>query len=215
MTKLTDLGFSKGVICETIVSTYNSDGTPNAAPMGITMDSEDTLSIYVFNSSTTSRNIKVGKCAVINLTNDIEFFYKTAFKETDKDSNLPLEWFEKAGKVEAPKLHFADATIEVSLLSIYPINVEKTKAVLAVQQINAVKLAPQVYCRAWALTLEAIIHATRVQAFIGDKRQKDVNELLVIIKHCDETVNRVAPNSVYSRVMADLLGRIDLWRNKL
>ena len=35
MAKLTDLGFSKGMIFETIVSTYNPDGTPNAAPMGV------------------------------------------------------------------------------------------------------------------------------------------------------------------------------------
>ena len=35
MAKLTDLGFSKGIIFETIVSTYNLDGSPNAAPMGV------------------------------------------------------------------------------------------------------------------------------------------------------------------------------------
>jgi hypothetical protein len=61
-------------------------------------------------------------------------------------------------------------------------------------------------------TLEAIIHATRIQAFAKDERQQlEVQNLLEMVKQCSDVVNRVAPDSSYSLVMADLLKRIDSW----
>ncbi len=67
----------------------------------------------------------------------------------------------------------------------------------------------------WHATLEAIIHATRVKAFLNDEgEQKQVSKLLKLIDNCNDVVNRVAPNSSYSIVMADLMKRIDSWRSK-
>jgi hypothetical protein len=213
--KLTNLGFSENTIFETIVSTYNKDGTPNAAPMGTIMQNQKTISLTIFNSSQTSRNLKANKCAVINLTGNIEVFYKTAFKETNPAGKLPQEWFGKAETVEAPKLRLANATIDVSVVGMAPIGAEKTKFSCNIEQIDASKMCPQVYCRANALTIEAIIHATRVKAFANDKKlQKSVSNLLELIKNSNEIVNRVAPNSECSLVMADLMVRIDLWGNK-
>jgi hypothetical protein len=64
-------------------------------------------------------------------------------------------------------------------------------------------------------TVEAIIHATRVKALINDKKeQKHVSKLLELIENCNSVVNRVAPNSSYSMVMADLMKKVDSWRNK-
>jgi uncharacterized protein len=215
MAKLTDLGFSKGVIFETILSTSNPDGTSNAAPMGVIMIDPKTISLNLFNSSQTSLNIEANRCAVINLTSDIEVFYKTAFKEANPDGKLPQEWFKKTEAVNAPKLRLADATIEVTLVNMEPVGAEKTKCICNVERINAVKLCPHVYCRAMSLTLEAIIHATRVKAFVNDEKQKkNVSNLLKIIENCNDFVNHTAPNSTYSAVMADLMKRISSWRNK-
>ena len=64
-------------------------------------------------------------------------------------------------------------------------------------------------------TLEAIIHATRVKAFANDKsKQQQVEQLLEMIENCNDVVNRTAPDSQYSAVMADLTKIIDSWRNK-
>jgi len=213
--KLTDLGFLKGVIAECIVSTYNIDGKPNAAPMGVIMEDEQHLIVNLFNSSTTCSNIKANRCAIVNLTSNIEVFYKTAFKEANPDGKLPQEWFEKAKAVNAPKLRFADATIDVSVTDITPIDTEKTRVVCNVELVQATRKFPQVHCRAMDATLEAIIHATRVKAFLNDEgKQKKVSKLLELIDNCNDVVNRVAPNSSYSIVMADLMERIDSWRNK-
>ena len=213
--KLTGLGFLKGVIAECIVSTYNIDGKPNAAPMGVIMEDEQHLIVNLFNSSTTCSNIKANRCAIVNLTSNIEVFYKTAFKEANPDGKLPQEWFEKAKAVNAPKLRFADATIDVSVTDITPIDTEKTRVVCNVELVQATRKFPQVHCRAMDATLEAIIHATRVKAFLNDEgKQKKVSKLLELIDNCNDVVNRVAPNSSYSIVMADLMERIDSWRNK-
>jgi hypothetical protein len=213
--KLIDLGFLKGSIAECIVSTYNIDGKPNAAPMGVIMEDEQHLIINLFNSSTTCSNIKANRCAVVNLTSNMEVFYKTAFKEANPGGKLPQEWFEQAKAVNAPKLRLADASIDVSVSDITPIDTVKTRAVCNVELVQATRKFPQVHCRAMDATLEAIIHATRVKAFVNDEgEQKEVSKLLKLIDNCDDVVNRVAPNSSYSIVMADLMKRIGSWRNK-
>jgi len=215
MTKLTDFGFLEGTIFEVILSTYNKDGTPNAAPMGAILQNPQTLSLNIYNSSQTSQNLNASGCAVLNLTRDIEVFYKTTFKEANPDGKLTQEWFEKAEVVNAPKLRRADATIDVSVTDMKPFGADKTKFTFEVRQINTTMLYPQVYCRAKALTLEAIIHATRVKAFVNDeKQQKNISKLLATIENSRDIINRVAPNSIYSAIMVDLIKRIDSWRNK-
>jgi len=216
MAKLTDLGFLKDTFAETIVSTYNTDGTPNAAPMGIILENQQTLILNIFNTSTTNCNLKTSKCAVINLTNNIEAFYKTTFKEANPNGKLPAEWFDKARTINAPRLQFADASIEVSVINMEPCGVDRTKFVCNVKQTKTPKKYPQVYNRALSATIEAITHATRVKAFINDeKKQKQVSELLEMIENQKNLVNHVAPNSAYSAVMTDLMKRIDSWRNKI
>ena len=211
MTKLTDLGFLKNSIFEIIISTYNEDGTPDAAPMGVIMHDPQTISLNLFNSSQTCRNLKANKCAVINLTSDIEVFYKTAFKEVNPAGKLPLEWFERAEVVNAPKLWSVDATVAVSVVDVEPVGVEKTKFSCNIERINVIQVYPQVYCRALSATIEAILHATRIIVFAKDEKKKQqVSQLLGLIGNCDDVVKRVAPNSVYSAVMADLIKRIEV-----
>ncbi len=215
MTKLAELGFSKGIIFETIVSTYNLDGSPNAAPMGVTMQNQEILAIDIYDSSQTSRNLKTNRSAVINLTIAIELFYKTAFKETNPEGKLPLDLFQRTARVNTPKLLLADATIDVSVVNMDPVGEEKTRFFCKVEGINADVKYPQVYCRAMPATLEAIVHATRLKVYANDEKKKEqVYHLLQKINNCSDVVNRTAPNSTYSAVIADLMKRIDSWRKK-
>jgi hypothetical protein len=215
MVKLADLGFCKGVIYETILSTYNQNGSPNAAPMGVTMQNEQQVTLNIFNSSSTLKNLQANKSAVINLTSNIDAFYKSAIKEANVNAELPQEWFESAETVNAPKLKFADATIEIAINDLTPIDSQKTKATCNVKQIKAAKTYPQTYCRAMPAAVEAIIHATRVKALINiDQEQKHVAKLLELIQNCNDVINRAAPNSRYSEIMADLMLKIDSWRQK-
>ncbi len=215
MANLTDLGFLKGIIAETIVSTYNKEGKPNAAPMGVIMEDEQHLAIFLFNSSATYTNIKANSCAVVNLTSNIEVFYKTTFKDANPDGKPPLEWFEKATGINAPKLRLAEVSIEVSLRTLIPLNENKTRAVFEVKVVHTKKTYPQVWCRAQSQTLEAIIHATRIRVFLNDKIELEkVQHLLEMINECNTIVNRVAPNSIYSVTMSDLIRRVHSWQGQ-
>lgn len=215
MMNLTDLGFTGGVIFETIVTTSNPNGTPNAAPMGVIMQDQSTLILNIFNQSKTLQNLKTQKKAVINITSNIELFYKSTFKEANPDGKLPLDWFEKSTTVKAPKLRLADAWVEASVVSVEANGREKTHVHLKVEAITAQQKFPQIYNRAFAAVLEAIINATRVKAFAADPNQQaEVGKLLGLIDNCCNVVGRVAPNSAYSVVLADLMVRIDLWRLK-
>lgn len=183
--------------------------------MGVTMQNHEILTIEIYDSSQTSRNLKTNKSAVINLTAAIELFYKTAFKETNPEGKLPLELFKRTQMVNAPKLHLADATIDVSVVKMDPVGEEKTRFFCKVEGIDAVITDPQVYCRAMPATLEAIVHATRIKVYANDEKKKEqVNHLLQTINNCNDVVKRTAPNSSCSAVMTDLMKRIDSWRKK-
>jgi hypothetical protein len=213
--KLADLGFSKGIITETIVSTDNAEGQSNAAPMGVTIENAQHIAIRPYTSTLTYKNLQLKRCAVINVTANPELYYRTAFKETNPEGIIPQKWFEKAETVDAPKLRMADAHIEVSVADITAFDAERATALCQVRQIQAPKALPKVYCRASSAIIEAVIHATRVQVLVNDRNeQKHVRRLLKIIKNCSDVVNRVAPNSRYSEIMTDLTKRIDLWRAK-
>ncbi len=211
MTSLTDLGFSKGMIVETIVSTYGRNGKPNAAPMGAVMHNNQTITMKVFHSSQTYKNLLSTKCAVVNVTSDAELFYNTAFKE----ANPTLEsGYIKAQTVNAPRLKSADATIEVSVSSLTPLEGEKTEAKCNVELINAVNVSPQVYSRAQFATIEAIIHATRIRVFLNgdDKQRKQASHLLELVNVCRNVVNHTAPNSQHAKIMSKLNAMIESWR---
>jgi hypothetical protein len=217
MTEITDLGFSEGVIVETVVSTYNVDGQPNAAPMGAIMTSPQRLVLRIYTSSLTYKNLQSKRCAVVNVTSDPEVFYRTAFKEANPKGRMPQEWFEKAETVDAPRLRTADALIEVTVADIRPFDAERAEVLCDVELVKASSVLPKVYCRALFATIEAIIHATRVKTFMihGDRQKREqALKLLEMIRECHDVVNRVAPNSRYSEIMADLNQRVDSWRVK-
>lgn len=216
MTNLTNLGFLKRAIMETIVSTYNANEQPNVAPMGVKTEDMKHIIIRPYISSLTYANLQSKRCAVINVTSNPELYYRTAFKETNPEGRTPLEWFEKVETVDAPRLRMADAFVEVSVLDIKPLGAERAEVLCDVRLIKASSLLPKVYCRATFATIESIIHATRVKLFLaGDKqRQEQAHRLIELIEHYNAIVNRIAPNSRYSGIMADLTERINSWKVK-
>ena len=217
MTKITDLGFSEGAIVETIVSTYNADGQANAAPMGAITKSPQRIAIRIYTSSLTYKNLQSKRCAVLNLTSDPEVFYRTAFKEANPNGMVPQDWFERAKTVDAPRLRTANALIEVAVADIMPVDAERAEVSCEVKLVQASSVLPKAYCRALSATIEAIIHATRVKAFVtrADKQKREqALKLMETIRECHDVVNRVAPTSRYSEIMADLNQRINSWRIK-
>ncbi|PVX25413.1 MAG: hypothetical protein CW691_04695 [Candidatus Bathyarchaeum sp.] len=216
VTDLCDLGLSGGEIGETIVSTYSMDGQPSAAPMGVVIKNSKQLIIRPYVSSLTYKNLQATRCAVVNVTSDPELFYMTAFKEVNPDRKLPFDMFEKAETVDAPRLRGVDALVEVLVSEIGSFSSERAEFLCNAQLVNASKALPMVYCRARFATIEAIIHATRIQPFLSGTKQeqKRAIKLQELVNVCQDVVDRTAPDSCYSEVMADLTQRINSWRKK-
>ncbi|MEM3383139.1 MAG: DUF447 family protein [Nitrososphaerales archaeon] len=205
---LSDLGFIKNCIFEAIVSTYNIKNLPNAAPMGIKTNDMRKLIIKPYITSQTYRNLLSQKCAVINITSDPLIYYKTALKNID-DCDVISDWFEKADQVNAPKLKNADAYIEVRVTKIEN-KKDRAKVLFDVVDIIPVKITPKAYCRANFAVIESIIHVTRIKVFLKNRRK--IEELTNLVKYYDTLVKRVAPHSIYSKIMEENLKRIEDWK---
>jgi hypothetical protein len=216
MNNLASLGFLKNAIVETIVSTYNANGQPTAAPMGVETKDMKHIVIRPYTSTLTYTNLQSKRCAVVNVTSDPELYHRTAFKEANPEGKIPTEWFEKAETVNAPKLRMAEAFVEVFVSDIKLLEAERAEVLCGVKLIRAPSLLPKAYCRAKFATIEAVIHATRVKVFSAGDRQKreQAHRLVELIEHYNAVVNRVAPNSRYSGIMTDLTQRINSWRVK-
>jgi hypothetical protein len=214
MNNLTSLGFFKNAILETIVSTYSADEQPTAAPMGVKTGDMKHILIRPYISTLTYTNLQSKRSAVINVTSNPELYYRTAFKEANREGKIPLEWFEKAETVDAPRLRMADAFVEASVVDVKLSGTERAEVLCSVGLIKSSSLLPKVYCRASFATIEAVIHATRVKLFIAGDRQKQAYRLIELIEHYDAIVNCVAPKSRCSAIMADLTQRINSWKVK-
>ncbi len=214
MDNLVNLGFLKKTIMETIVSTYDVKGEPNAAPMGVEMKNKQHMIIRPYLSSLTYKNLQLKRCAVINITSDPELYYRTAFKEVNPIGRTPAEWFEKADVVDAPRFRRVDAFIEVYVISVRPLGAERAEVFCDIRLIKILNPFPRTYCRATFAVIEAVIHATRVKIFLANDMMEDAEKLIELIKYYNDLVNRVAPNSSYSKTMSDLIRTINSWKDK-
>ena len=102
MKKLEDLGFTKGAISETLVSTYSNQGYPNIAPMGVINLDQKKIMIRIYKSSNTFKNLKAKRCAIVNLSSNPAFFYKSAIKEANYEDKISTDYYERGTFVDAP-----------------------------------------------------------------------------------------------------------------
>ncbi len=115
--KISDLGFKKGNIAECIVTTYNEDGSANAAPMGVYTLSEAEVVMKIHAESDTFSNLLRNRGCVINIVFDPHLFLKTTLLGKAKGGREPevRKNEVKRASVNAPFLKNAHAFIEAKL----------------------------------------------------------------------------------------------------
>lgn len=214
MISLEDLGFTKGIIFETIVSTYTKQGHPNIAPMGVIKLDTRKILIKIYRSSNTFKNLKSKRCAVVNVSKDATLFYKSAIKENNIDNNVSKDLFEKGEIVDAPLLKKADATMEALVWDIKNLDSERAEVVLEVKKIKSAGCLPKVYNRAFSATIESIILATRIKLFlVGNQLQKkQAKKMIEKVMWFKEIIRRTAPKSEYENIISDLIEKIKVWK---
>ncbi len=209
--KLLSLGFLKGGIVEAIISTYDLEDVPDAAPMGVTLLDSGRVMLRPYTSTVTFTNLEARRCAVINISSDPLKFLRTALKEANPGGVLPREWFDDAKVVEAPRLKGSDAFVEVSLLQITTEHGKRANVTCNVELVEALAAPAKAYCRASSALIEAVIHATRVKEFTRLSQHDAARDHRELMSGYLRIVQRVAPESAYSAAAAELRSLVEHW----
>lgn len=97
---LNKIGMERGRQYETIITTENSDGTFNAAPIGVLCAGNDKVVSRIFKGSHTLDNILENKTYYANITHDPELFTISTLR------NLPQNHFTEDGILKCCDAYF-------------------------------------------------------------------------------------------------------------
>jgi uncharacterized protein len=86
MLDLYSLEMERGLLYETIVTTRNPDGTPNAAPIGVVCKNENEVVLYLFEGSKTYLNVKREKSFHVNISKDPILFVQSTIGNLESEA---------------------------------------------------------------------------------------------------------------------------------
>jgi len=203
------MGFHRGGISETILTTVNPDGSFNAAPMGVHRVGHEALELRPFKSSSTFRNLLNNPNACINVTDNPGLFFVTAFKGKTVEGLLEPVFDNEMRLVSSFAHIFVDASRNSDISEI------RACFTCRVKDIKSSAMMPRSFSRGRAEAIESIIHATRIEVFSKEGRLEEVERLIKRFAECKDVVERVsAPESVETRVVGELEKMIANWRGK-
>ncbi len=208
---LSELGFIRNSIVETIVSTFDATHHPHAAPMGLYTADMRSIVLKPFKTSATYSNLVKWRSGVANITSNPVLFYLTAFKDKNPVGEVSEDWFTRADRVDAPRLKNVDAYVEFNVADIEDAG-DQVKMLCRVEKTRVNReVTPQAYSRAVSAVIESVIHATRIEIYLSSGAAGKAEELIGLVEHYRMIVERVAPDSPYSEIMADIQRRIGGW----
>ncbi len=89
MNDLHFIGMEKGLLYETIISTENEAGEPNAAPIGVICKDKMKIVLYLYDGTHTLQNLKLNPRFTVNITHDPLIFVNSTI------GDLSTRHFEK------------------------------------------------------------------------------------------------------------------------
>jgi hypothetical protein len=159
------------VILETIVTTMDGNGIINFAPMGVEWD-EEHIVLKPFLETTTFRNLRESKAAVVNLTDDAMLFAQGAISRPQ----LP---FVPAAKVRGAVLEAACSWRELEVLAID--DTPPRSRINARVVHRGVRREFIGFNRARNAVLEAAILATRTHLLPKEQIREEFARLQVVV----------------------------------
>jgi hypothetical protein len=180
---LSDVGIGKESLSEAIITTYHSDGKPNAAPMGVFGASEAEVILRVHRNTDTYENIMRTNCCVINILFDPLLFLRCSLQGNHKGSD-EIESFdsEPANLVDAPYLNSAHAYVQAELKGVEEFKMSDAigattiaRMTLRAKDIQIIKPFPTIPNRGFFAAIELAITLSR-------GREKNIQHYLEIIK---------------------------------
>ena len=200
------MGFKPNSIVEVILTTRNSDGTINAAPMGIKVIEDGLIEIKPFKTSKTYSNLKRRSEVCLNISQDPWLYLITAFKndlETLTKINENLMIAEAQACIFCKVIVFDDYSDQRGLFKVKP------------TQIQVISQTPLVFSRGVGQAIEAVIHATRVKAYTEQGMFLEADHLKERIMECVEVIKRVSSQDTSEyRVAEKTIDLIEKWGTK-
>lgn len=85
MQDLKSLGMEKGLLYETIITTQNANGVPNAAPIGVICKDKNEVVLHLFEGTHTIENIKTNSKFAVNILKDPLVFVNSTIGDLSPD----------------------------------------------------------------------------------------------------------------------------------
>lgn len=186
MSDITSIGLMKGQLYETIVSTRNKDGTPNAAPMGLIVKNAHEVVFYFYPGSRTAENVKRDGLFAVNISEDPLTFVECTI------GSPPGSSFQQDGDVFYLKSSDAYFTARVTKEKVGPRKDRLGSTELTIIQARVEAVVKLVECvhpinRAIYGIIEALVNLTRMEMADSETRQVYLNRMSEISR----LVNRV------------------------
>lgn len=165
---LTKIGMFKGQQYETIISTSNSDGTLNAAPIGILCRGKNKVMCRIFKGSHTLENIISNKEFIVNITQDPELFTWSLL------DNLQASDFDENKSVKNVDCYFKCevTSIKEAVKQSDPIKKKSEANVIKADVVDLIINNPvKVYNRAFSCVIESLANFSRLDIVDDEKRK--------------------------------------------
>lgn len=180
---LTSIGMKKGLLYETVITTVNEDGTPNAAPIGVICKDMDEIVVYLHDGSSTVSNIKRNMIFMVNITKDPMIFVESTLGDLPETHFMPHD--------SEFCIKNADAYFIGNVTSLKDVEREDKfgKSVTSVVQANISDITKNKECveplnRAIYGVVEGLVYLTRMEMVSGDMeklyrhRMKEISRIV-------------------------------------
>jgi len=159
VTRLSDVLDAR--ITETIATTEDEDGAPNAAPMGV-RDEDDGLYAYLWEGSTTLGNVRATNRVVVNVTRDPVAYVEAALGDGEGGEVEFVGTAKEASSEGPPRLRDADAWFVCDATRVEGGREGVTRWRLEDNEGTVKSRVVPTFSRGFASVVEATVHATRL-----------------------------------------------------
>lgn len=204
MQDLESLGMKKGLLYETVITTQNQNGVPNAAPIGVICKNKNEIMLNLFEGTHTIENIKTSSKFVVNILKDPLVFVGCT------TGDLSSDYFKKHDDDDF-YIKNTDAFFTASVTSVKEIekkdDISKSKMSIIkadVEEIIIKKDCVEPLNRAIFAIIESLVYLTRIKMVDDDTSKKYLER----VQEMSRVVNRVGSLD-HKKAMQDILKYIE------
>ncbi len=186
MLDLYSVGMERGLLYETIVTTRNLDGTPNAAPIGVICKEDREVVVYLHEGSKTFNNVRREKSFCVNILRDPMVFVESTLGNLDStkfqtdDHGLSIKGAEAFFTVEVTSEKLVQRKDRLGTSTLNVINARVLEVVK--NQEHAHPLNRAIYG-----IIEALVYISRIDIVSEDEQKAYLEK----ISETSRVVNKV------------------------